>query len=69
MYNRFDNGIHPRENIFETICAVKDHTTSMEEHHKLLEKVKNLLKYQIIKKTLISGTMSPLNKKLLFETM
>lgn len=38
MYNRFENGIHPRENVLDIVSAVKDHTASLEDHAKLLEK-------------------------------
>ncbi|CAH1777080.1 unnamed protein product [Owenia fusiformis] len=45
MYNRFDIGVHPRENIADIISAMKDHTDSMEDHVALLEKrVKSMCK-------------------------
>ncbi|XP_013378996.1 myotubularin-related protein 6-like [Lingula anatina] len=45
MYNRFDNGVHPRENIGDILSAMTDHSTSLEDHVILLEKrVKSLLK-------------------------
>ena len=39
MYNRFDSGLHPKENVGDIITAAKDHSTSIEDHILLLEKV------------------------------
>ena len=39
MYNRFDSGLHPKENVGDIITAAKDHSTSLEDHILLLEKV------------------------------
>ena len=39
MYCRFDSGVHPRENILDIVCVLKDHTRSMEDHCMLLEQV------------------------------
>ncbi|KAG1671098.1 Myotubularin-related protein 8 [Nymphon striatum] len=39
MYNRFDNGVHPREPLIDVLSATKDHTSSLENHVKLLQKV------------------------------
>ncbi|KAK2169771.1 hypothetical protein LSH36_7g15017 [Paralvinella palmiformis] len=45
MYCRFDSGVHPRENILDIVCVLKDHTRSMEDHCMLLEQhVANLYK-------------------------
>ena len=38
MYNRFEGGLHPRENIYDIISAAKDHSSSVEDHVLLLEK-------------------------------
>ncbi|XP_074649739.1 phosphatidylinositol-3,5-bisphosphate 3-phosphatase MTMR6-like isoform X2 [Tubulanus polymorphus] len=38
MYNRFESGVHPRENVSDVVSALKDHSSSMEDHIKLLEK-------------------------------
>ena len=40
MYNRFENGIHPRENIVDILSTARDHSASLEDHVQLLEKVK-----------------------------
>ncbi|KAK3099384.1 hypothetical protein FSP39_003635, partial [Pinctada imbricata] len=38
MYNRYETGLHPREHISDTLSAAKDHSTSLEDHVRLLEK-------------------------------
>ena len=38
LFCRYDSGLHPRENIREIICALRDHTTSMDDHAALLER-------------------------------
>jgi glucuronate isomerase len=40
MYCRFDNGIHPRDNVVDVVCTLKDHIESLEDHKQLLEKVR-----------------------------
>ncbi|XP_071787047.1 phosphatidylinositol-3,5-bisphosphate 3-phosphatase MTMR8-like [Asterias amurensis] len=43
MYNRYDNGVHPREPIADILNAMKDHSSSLSDHVKFLEdKVTNL---------------------------
>lgn len=39
MYNRYENGIHPRENIVDILSSASDHCASLEDHVQLLEKV------------------------------
>ena len=39
MYNRFENGIHPRDQVSDMLAAAKDHSSSLEDHIRLLEKV------------------------------
>jgi len=39
MYCRFESGIHPRENITDIVCMMKDHTESLDDHRRLVEKV------------------------------
>lgn len=41
MYNRFENGLHPRENVMDIVSAARDHSSSLEDHVLLLEKVDN----------------------------
>ncbi|XP_005111133.2 myotubularin-related protein 6 [Aplysia californica] len=38
MYNRFESGLHPRENVNDIVSAAKDHSSSLEDHVLLLEK-------------------------------
>ena len=42
MYNRFENGIHPRDQVSDILAAAKDHSSSLEDHVRLLEKVRNI---------------------------
>ncbi|XP_014786257.1 myotubularin-related protein 8 isoform X2 [Octopus bimaculoides] len=37
MYNRFDTGVHPREEIMDTLATAKEHSSSLEDHIRLLE--------------------------------
>jgi myotubularin-related protein 6/7/8 len=39
MYCRFENGIHPRDNIVDVVCMLKDHIESLQDHKQHLEKV------------------------------
>lgn len=38
MYCRFDTGVHPQENLADIISATRDHTSSLDDHVKLLQK-------------------------------
>lgn len=38
MYQRYDVGLHPREQIADVLSAAKDHSDSLEDHVSLLEK-------------------------------
>lgn len=44
MYNRFENGVHPREPLMDLLSATKDHSNSLEDHVLLLQKRVTLLK-------------------------
>ncbi|XP_035231649.1 myotubularin-related protein 6-like [Stegodyphus dumicola] len=44
MYNRFENGVHPREPLGDMLVAAKDHISSLEDHVVLLQKRINQLK-------------------------
>lgn len=37
MYNRYENGVHPRESVPDVLSAMKDHTTSLADHVQFLE--------------------------------
>ena len=43
MYCRFESGIHPRENVVDIVCTLKDHIESLDDHRLLLETVCNML--------------------------
>lgn len=43
LYCRFENGVHPRETFEDLLLTTHDHTTSMEDHVKLLIKRMNSL--------------------------
>jgi len=37
MYCRWENGLHPRESLFDLATAYKDHILSLNDHIKLLK--------------------------------
>ncbi|XP_033123580.1 myotubularin-related protein 6-like [Anneissia japonica] len=37
MYNRFENGLHPRESLQDVMSAMKDRTSSLADHKQFLE--------------------------------
>ena len=39
MYHRFDSALLPKENIANTLTRLVDHTISLSDHARLLEKV------------------------------
>jgi len=39
MYCRFESGVHPRENVVDIVCTLKDHIESLDDHRQLLETV------------------------------
>lgn len=39
MYCRFENDVHPREPLGDLLLATCDHSSSLEDHIKLLQKV------------------------------
>jgi hypothetical protein len=41
MYHRFDSALLPKENISNTLTHLVDHTISLDDHARLLEKVQN----------------------------
>lgn len=38
MYNRFENGVHPREPLSDMLVAAKDHISSLEDHIMFMQK-------------------------------
>jgi hypothetical protein len=39
MYCRFESGVHPREPLGDMLLAICDHSSSLEDHIRLLQKV------------------------------
>lgn len=39
MYNRFENGVHPREPLGDHLLSQTDHTASLKDHAAYLKKV------------------------------
>ncbi|KAK7874473.1 hypothetical protein R5R35_001561 [Gryllus longicercus] len=50
MYCRFENGVHPREPLGDLLLATCDHSSSLEDHIRLLTKRINALKEQLADK-------------------
>ena len=40
LYCRFENGVHPRESLADLLIATRDHSSSLEDHIRLLQKVR-----------------------------
>ncbi|KAL1459046.1 hypothetical protein WDU94_011058 [Cyamophila willieti] len=38
MYCRFENGVHPKENLADVLLATRDHSSSLDDHVKFLQK-------------------------------
>ncbi|XP_071951261.1 phosphatidylinositol-3,5-bisphosphate 3-phosphatase MTMR6-like [Antedon mediterranea] len=51
MYNRFENGLHPRESVQDVLSAMKDRSSSLSDHKKFLEDKIGQLKKLLGKKT------------------
>ena len=43
MYNRFETTVHERENVTDVVSALVDHNSSLEDHIRLLERVRSIL--------------------------
>ena len=39
MYNRYDNDIHPRETVLDSLSSLIDHNDSLQDHIKFLSSV------------------------------
>uniref|UniRef100_A0A1B6DT04 phosphatidylinositol-3,5-bisphosphate 3-phosphatase n=1 Tax=Clastoptera arizonana TaxID=38151 RepID=A0A1B6DT04_9HEMI len=48
MYCRFENGIHPRENLNDLILSTCDHSSSLEDHIKFLQKKITSVKQKLV---------------------
>nr|CAD7266644.1 unnamed protein product [Timema shepardi] len=63
MYCRFEGGIHPREPLGDLLLATLDHSSSLEDHVRLLTKRINYLKQQLdAKRTTLLDADPPDNK-------
>ncbi|KAB7507017.1 Myotubularin-related protein 8 [Armadillidium nasatum] len=49
MYNRFENGVHPREPVGDILAATLEHTISLEDHSEFLTKRISWMKEEIKK--------------------
>ncbi|XP_023237157.1 myotubularin-related protein 6-like isoform X3 [Centruroides sculpturatus] len=67
MYNRFENGVHPREPLSDMLVATKDHITSLEDHIQFLQKRFNQLKEMLGQPPTPSGDMPSVDGELLDE--
>lgn len=47
MYCRFENDVHPREPLSDLLLATCDHSSSLEDHVKLLQKVGKILQIKM----------------------
>ena len=39
MYNRYDNDLHPRETVLDSLSSIIDHNDSLQDHIKFLSSV------------------------------
>ncbi|XP_067141955.1 myotubularin-related protein 6 isoform X3 [Centruroides vittatus] len=67
MYNRFENGVHPREPLSDMLVATKDHITSLEDHIQFLQKRFNQLKEMLGQPPTPSGDTLSVDGELLDE--
>lgn len=47
MYCRFENGVHPREHVFDILLATSEQTKSLDDHVKFLQKRLSYFKRKI----------------------
>ncbi|XP_066999701.1 myotubularin-related protein 8 isoform X4 [Anabrus simplex] len=71
MYCRFENGVHPREPLGDLLLATCDHSSSLEDHIRLLTKRITILKEQLAesgdKRRSITGDSLEMDNKYLYE--
>uniref|UniRef100_A0A0A9W4V3 phosphatidylinositol-3,5-bisphosphate 3-phosphatase n=1 Tax=Lygus hesperus TaxID=30085 RepID=A0A0A9W4V3_LYGHE len=56
LFYRFEGGVHPREVISDLLLVASNHSNSLEQHIKLLNKKINLLKASLVKKGKLHST-------------
>lgn len=49
MYNRYDNDVHPRETLVDSLSSIIDHNDSLRDHIKLLNKVNRITTFSYTK--------------------
>ena len=42
MYNRYDNDVHPRETVLDSLSSILDHNDSLQDHIKFLSSVRKV---------------------------
>jgi len=57
MYCRFESGIHPRENVVDVVCTLKDHIESLDDHRQLLEMVIHYDRCRVVVTVIVHGVM------------
>ncbi|XP_054263954.1 myotubularin-related protein 6 isoform X2 [Macrosteles quadrilineatus] len=73
MYCRFESGIHPRENLEELLLTCCDHSSSLEDHIKLLQKRITALKTKLasvgerVKSEVTKDSPQTIDNKLLYD--
>ncbi|XP_046665776.1 myotubularin-related protein 6 isoform X2 [Homalodisca vitripennis] len=73
MYCRFENGIHPRENVEELLLVCCDHSSSLEDHIRLLQKRVTAIKLKLasvgdkVKSEITKESPQTIDNKLLYD--
>lgn len=72
MYCRFESGVHPRENLGDLLLATCEHSSSLEDHIRLLQKRISSIKQKLSEsgdrvKTEILDPQPALDNKLLYD--
>ncbi|KAG8233295.1 hypothetical protein J437_LFUL012230 [Ladona fulva] len=49
MYCRFESGVHPRESLVDLLLATSDHSSSLQDHIRFLQKRIGMLKEKLVK--------------------
>ena len=49
MYNRYDNDVHPRETVLDSLSSILDHNDSLQDHIKFLSSV-SIVNFEFVMK-------------------
>ena len=49
MYNRYDNDVHPRETVLDSLSSILDHNDSLQDHIKFLSSV-SMVNFEFVMK-------------------